>query len=226
MLAALLGVDFKKIDRSWMLNQKNMVGPFGMLDGVGINLVVDILGENARKGSGPGPEITAAICNFLQPYIERGDLGVKTGKGFYEYPEPEFLNPDFLAGTGEDPTLSGPMVSSVLSTALTLAAEGYADSQDVDKSWMLTHSPECGPFGTIDAIGLDVVKKDLQQRAEQIEAMMGNPGTVTETTKIATDFLDSYIQKGELGEKTGKGFYSYPDPDYQEPEFFGKDSGR
>ena len=221
MLAALLGVDFKKIDQAWMLNQKNMVGPFGMLDGVGINLVVDILGENARKEQPPGPEITAAICNFLQPYIERGDLGVKTGKGFYEYPEPDFLNPDFLLGTEEDTALSGPMVSSVLSTALTLVAEGYADPPDVDKSWMLTHSPECGPFGTIDAIGLDVVKKDLQQRAEQIEAMMGNPGTVTETTKIATDLLDSYIQKGELGVKTGKGFYSYPYPDYQRPGFLG-----
>jgi 3-hydroxybutyryl-CoA dehydrogenase len=73
----------------------------------------------------------------------------------------------------------------------------------------------------MDAIGLDVVKKDLQVRAEQIEAMMGNPGTVAETTKIATDFLESYIQKGELGVETGKGFYSYPDPDYQKPDFLG-----
>jgi 3-hydroxyacyl-CoA dehydrogenase len=62
-------------------------------------------------------------------------------------------------------------------------------------------------------------KKNLEERAEQIEAIMGNPGTVAETTKIATDFLDSYIQKGELGVKTGKGFYSYPDPDYQKPDF-------
>jgi 3-hydroxybutyryl-CoA dehydrogenase len=86
---------------------------------------------------------------------------------------------------------------------------------------MLAHSHECGPFGTIDNIGLDVVKKDLLERAEQIEAMMGNPGTVAETTKIATDFLDSCIQKGELGVKTGKGFYSYPDPGYQKPDFLG-----
>jgi 3-hydroxybutyryl-CoA dehydrogenase len=126
-----------------------------------------------------------------------------------------------VAGVEEDKTLSGPMVSSVLSTALTLVVEGYADSQDVDKSWMLAHSHECGPFGTIDNIGLDVVKKDLLERAEQIEAMMGNPGTVAETTKIATDFLDSCIQKGELGVKTGKGFYSYPDPGYQKPDFLG-----
>ncbi len=28
--------------------------------------------------------------------IKRGELGVKTGKGFYTYPNPEFLQPDFL----------------------------------------------------------------------------------------------------------------------------------
>jgi 3-hydroxybutyryl-CoA dehydrogenase len=32
--------------------------------------------------------------------IERKELGVKTGKGFYTYPDPEFGQPDFLTGIG------------------------------------------------------------------------------------------------------------------------------
>ena len=144
---------------------------------------------------------------------------MKIGKGFYVYPDPEFQNPDFLSNAEEDKMLSDPMVSTILSTALTLVAEGFADPQDVDKSWMLTHNPECGPFGTMDSMGLDVVKKDLQERAAQLEAMMQNTAEVTEITKIATDFLDSYIQKEKLGLKTGKGFYCYPNPDYQKPDF-------
>jgi enoyl-CoA hydratase/3-hydroxyacyl-CoA dehydrogenase len=219
MLAVLLNVDFKKIDQTWMLSQNDLFGPFGLIDGVGLDLVLDILEENAKKEEDANPEIRDAVRDFLLPYIEREDLGIKTGKGFYEYPDPEFQNPEFLCDVKEDKMLSGPMVSTVLSTALTLVAEGFADLQDVDKSWMLTHNPECGPFGTMDIIGLDVVKKELQERAAQIEAMMRNPGKVTETTKIATDFLDSYIQNGELGVKTGKGFYSYPDPEYQKPGF-------
>ncbi len=203
-----------------MLNQNDTIGPFGMLDGVGLNLVMDVLAESLNREKAPSsPAIVAAIHSFLQPYIDRGNLGIKTGTGFYEYPEPDFQKPAFLANAEEDKSLSGPMVSSVLSTALVLVAEGFADPQDVDKSWMLTHNPQCGPFGTMDVIGLDIVKKELEERAEQIEAMMGNPGTVAETTKLATDFLDSYIQKGELGLKSGKGFYRYPDPDYQKPGF-------
>lgn len=30
--------------------------------------------------------------------IDRKELGVKTGKGFYTYPNPEFGKPDFLKG--------------------------------------------------------------------------------------------------------------------------------
>jgi len=33
----------------------------------------------------------------LMEMIKRGELGVKSGKGFYTYPDPEFLLPDFLS---------------------------------------------------------------------------------------------------------------------------------
>ncbi|MBW2614381.1 MAG: hypothetical protein JRE12_18790, partial [Deltaproteobacteria bacterium] len=221
-LAALAGADFKEIDRSWMLNQNDTIGPFGMLDGVGLNLVKDVLAESVNREKSPSsPEIIAALAAYLQPYLDRNDLGMKTGRGFYAYPEPEFQSPGFLANRKEDTTLSIPMVNTVLASALTLAAEGYADPRDVDKSWMMTHNPECGPFGTMDAIGLDVVQQNLLERAEQIDTMMGNTGTVIEMTKIATDFLNLYIEKGELGVKTGKGFYGYPGPEYKKSQFLG-----
>ena len=219
MLAVLRKVDYREVDRAWMLNQNSEAGPFFMLDNVGLNLVVDIQDNKSKQEDAASPEIQAAIKDFLQPYIESGNLGVKTGKGFYNYPDPEFMESEFLADVEENKDLSGPMINAVLASALALAAEGYADLEDVDRSWMLTHNPECGPFGTIDTIGLDVVRKNLEERALFIEGMLGNPGTVLEATKIATDFLETYIDKGALGVKTGKGFYSYPDPGYKKPDF-------
>lgn len=29
--------------------------------------------------------------------VEAGELGVKSGKGFYDYPDPAFRRPDFVA---------------------------------------------------------------------------------------------------------------------------------
>jgi 3-hydroxybutyryl-CoA dehydrogenase len=219
MLAVLLKVDFRDVDRAWMLNQNSEAGPFFMLDNVGLNLIVDIFEHKSKQEDAAGPEIQAAIKDFLRPYIESGNLGVKTGRGFYNYPDPEFIEPEFLAGVEENKDLSGPMINSVLASALALVAEGYADLEDVDRSWMLTHNPERGPFGTIDSIGLDVVRKNLEERALFIEAMLGNPGTVIEATKIATDFLENYIDNGHLGVKAGKGFYYYPDPAYKKSDF-------
>ncbi len=35
---------------------------------------------------------------MLLEMIERGELGLKTGKGFYTYPDPAYLEPGFLKG--------------------------------------------------------------------------------------------------------------------------------
>jgi 3-hydroxybutyryl-CoA dehydrogenase len=31
--------------------------------------------------------------------VEAGELGIKSGKGFYDYPEPAYQRPDFVTGT-------------------------------------------------------------------------------------------------------------------------------
>ncbi len=37
---------------------------------------------------------------LLRDKIERGELGVKTGRGFYTYPHPAFAEPGWLRGGG------------------------------------------------------------------------------------------------------------------------------
>ena len=99
VLASLAGADYQEIDRAWMLNQKDAIGPFGMMDGVGLNLVKDVMAESVnREKSSATPELVATIMAYLQPYIDRDDLGIKTGKGFYSYPDPDYQRNSFLRG--------------------------------------------------------------------------------------------------------------------------------
>jgi len=83
------------IDRAYMLVTGNAAGPFAMMDGIGLNVVYDAWqGPTGSEDQVAREQVTA----FLRPYIERGDLGAKTSKGFYTYPDPAFRRPGFLSG--------------------------------------------------------------------------------------------------------------------------------
>ena len=85
---------FQDVDRAWMTLYETPYGPFGMMDGVGLDVVRDIEmvyyeESGAERDAPPG---------MLLEMIERGELGLKTGTGFYTYPDPVYLEPGFLKG--------------------------------------------------------------------------------------------------------------------------------
>ena len=85
-------VDFRDIDRGWMLFNRMDIGPFGLMDHVGLDVVYDIeqvyFAESGDEKDRP-PEA-------LKEKIDRGELGMKKGQGFYSYPDPEYASPGFL----------------------------------------------------------------------------------------------------------------------------------
>ena len=84
--------DFRDIDRGWMSFTGMKEGPFGFMDKVGLDVVYDIETVYYQHSKDPGDKPPDA----LKEMIERGEKGVKTQKGFYTYPDPEYLSPDFM----------------------------------------------------------------------------------------------------------------------------------
>ncbi|MBN2326192.1 MAG: 3-hydroxyacyl-CoA dehydrogenase family protein [Candidatus Omnitrophica bacterium] len=81
----------------WSMFEKFLAGPFGYMDYVGLDTVLDIemvYYDESRDESDLPPK-------FLLEKIEKGELGVKTGRGFYTYPNPKFLDPKWLKGEAE-----------------------------------------------------------------------------------------------------------------------------
>jgi 3-hydroxybutyryl-CoA dehydrogenase len=99
------------------------------------------------------------------------------------------------------------MLMELLRSALTLAANGVVDIEDIDRSWTGIMHTRSGPFGIMDSIGLDTVYGITDYWARQLGS--------SQQRKNA-EFLKTYVEQGLLGQKTGKGFYTYA-PDPQDP---------
>ena len=80
------------IDRAWMIKfGREKPPPFAQMDRIGLDVIHDIelhyAGESGDPEDRPRPILTERV--------ERGDLGLKTGRGFYEYPDPAWMRGGF-----------------------------------------------------------------------------------------------------------------------------------
>ena len=80
------------IDRAWMLDWHVPIGPFGLMDRIGLDVVRDIELVYFRANGDPSDKPP----KVLDDLIAAGKLGVKTGEGFYKYPEPDYQKPGWL----------------------------------------------------------------------------------------------------------------------------------
>jgi 3-hydroxybutyryl-CoA dehydrogenase len=85
---------FEDVDRAWMIMFGGPMGPFGLMDMVGLDVVRDIEMVYYNE-SGDDSDYPPRL---LLDRIERGELGVKAGKGFYQYPNPAYEDPRWLKG--------------------------------------------------------------------------------------------------------------------------------
>jgi 3-hydroxybutyryl-CoA dehydrogenase len=81
------------IDRAWMGVTGMEIGPFGLMDGIGIDTVWSIANF---WGITTKDKKVIRNAEFLKQYVDAKTLGKKTQKGFYSYPKPEFNDKDFL----------------------------------------------------------------------------------------------------------------------------------
>ena len=102
------------------------------------------------------------------------------------------------------------MFAAFLGSAQTLAANDIASIEDIDRAWMGVMNMPIGPFGIMDSVGIAT--------AWMVTAYWAKQTGDAQSQKNA-DFLKQFVDRGELGQKTGKGFYQYPGPSFTKPGF-------
>ncbi|MFJ7746381.1 3-hydroxyacyl-CoA dehydrogenase [Peribacillus sp. NPDC097295] len=87
--------DPETIDKTWMIATGAPLGPFAILDVVGITTAYNIANGKAQAGD---PHFVKLADLLKTEYIDKGKTGRNAGEGFYKYPNPAFAKADFLKG--------------------------------------------------------------------------------------------------------------------------------
>ncbi len=162
------------------------------------------------------PHLFAAL-HFHLPVYSSNVVDIMPHKG--TSPETVTLLKTFAQRIGQIPIILeqehhgyifNTMLNALLSSALTLAANGITPVKNIDRAWMGIMKTPIGPFGIIDLVGLDTVWKITDYWA-----------TTTKDVQLHknAEFIKIFIDDGRLGLKNGQGFYNYPDPAFEKEGF-------
>ncbi|MEM0337173.1 MAG: enoyl-CoA hydratase-related protein [Candidatus Caldarchaeum sp.] len=168
------------------------MGAFELADYTGIDVIV--LASKSIKERDPN---TPPVCSQFQRLYEKGNYGLKSGKGFYEYRGGAYERPSIPREAGEKVDLVELMAPAINSAAW-IVRNGVASLEDVETGVKLGLGWPKGVFQYADELGLDKVAAALTKAAERYGDFYKPDPLIMEL-----------VNQGKLGVKTGAGFYAY-----------------
>ena len=101
---------------------------------------------------------------------------------------------------------------ALLGAAQTLVTNGIATPEDVDRTFLIANrGARMGPFGMMDVVGM----KTCYDVSMYWGTLENDPQRLANAAYVKTQLLD----KGRTGLLAGKGYYDYPNPAYEAPDF-------
>ncbi len=199
------GLSIKQIDAGVGAANVVPMGPYFLVNLLGLDTVLHVA-EHLVESYG---EERFYVPKGMQKLVSEGKLGAKAGgDGFYD-PQGE---PN-ISGDGE-PDIAELVELLSLKTfleACLVLEEGVATHRDIDFGMMAGAGldPRRGllpPFMKADTEGLDAVLERMENAKERYGERF-TPPTI----------LRRLVAQGRLGQKSGQGFYAYPQADAEQP---------
>ncbi len=198
-------LSIKKIDEGVGASGIVPVGPYYLVNLLGLDTVLHVA-EHLVESYG---EERFYVPRGMQKLVADGKLGAKTGgDGFYD-PSGE---PNISGENEPDIEELVELLSlKTLLEACLVLEEGVATHRDIDFGMMAGAGldPRRGlmpPFMKADAEGLDTILERMENALERHGERFAPP-----------TILRRLVAQGRLGQKTGQGFYAYPQPDAEQP---------
>ncbi len=185
-------LSIKAIDDAVAASQVAPMGPFFLSDLLGLDTVLHVA-EHLQESYGD----SFYVHEGMRQLVTAGELGAKTGSGFYENNQPRTDgSTDFDAAE-----LGQRFVLKAFVEACLLLEDGMATIRDIDLGLMAGAGLIPPPFARADQRGLDEVLEALENAEEQWGERFAPPL-----------ILRRLVAQGRLGVKSGQGFFAYPQP--------------
>ena len=160
-------VTVEDVDRAWMIDRSAPMGPFGMMDLFGLDLMRD--SWSAPTKDAHREAVRERVEPFLTELVDAGRLGQKSGSGFYTYPDPDYQRPDFADAEPPPAMASNALMGALVVAAAMIEAKDVADRADIDAAWCAATGQTSGPFGILASVGVDSFIAVLDElRAERL----------------------------------------------------------
>jgi enoyl-CoA hydratase/3-hydroxyacyl-CoA dehydrogenase len=199
------GLSIKQIDDGVGAAGVVPVGPYYLVNLLGLDTVLHVA-EHLVESYG---EERFYVPKGMQKLVAERKLGAKTGgDGFYDPQGEPNLPGDGSPDVAELVELLS--LKTFLEACLVLE-EGVATHRDIDFGMIAGAGldPRRGllpPFMKADSEGLDTVLERMENARERYGERFSPPR-----------ILRRLVAQGRLGQKSGQGFYAYPQPDAEQP---------
>jgi 3-hydroxybutyryl-CoA dehydrogenase len=94
------------------------------------------------------------------------------------------------------------LISALVVEAVRLVETGVASAEDVDTACRLGFGHPMGPLATVDLTGVDILRDATRNIYRETQDEKFNP----------PETLNRMVTAGDLGRKSGRGFYDHPSP--------------
>jgi enoyl-CoA hydratase/3-hydroxyacyl-CoA dehydrogenase len=174
------------------------VGPATLTDTLGLDTVLHVM-EHLNEELGDNFYVSPT----MKELVAAGNLGAKTGKGFYEPAGQPGELPEI------DPALAGELAlrsgMRALVEAILIVEEGIGNAREVDLGMMMGAGIVPGPLAQADKLGLDNTLKALESAQSQWGDGFAPP-----------TLLKRLVAQGRTGRASGQGFFAYPQVEFPE----------
>jgi len=142
----------EEVDGAWKNANDSKLGPFGIMDMLGLDVIKNAWEEQDKESR--LIDHKEKILKHLSSYIDKNNLGIKTGEGFLNYSNIHINNDQY-----NYENIKQDLYIGIIEASLVLLSDGILEKDAINNAWTYGTNLQKGPFDILDEIGVERFKK-------------------------------------------------------------------